>query len=32
MSRKVKYKYDFKLRCVKQVLNHHQTVDAVSKL
>jgi transposase len=32
MSRKVKYNYDFKLRCVKQVLNHHQTVDAVSKL
>jgi transposase len=32
MSRKVKYKYDFKVRCVKQVLNHHQTVDAVSKL
>jgi transposase len=32
MERKVKYNYDFKLRCVKQVLNHHQTVDAVSKL
>jgi transposase len=32
MGRKVKYNYDFKLRCVKQVLNHHQTVDAVSKL
>ena len=32
MGRKVKYNYDFKLRCVKQVLNRHQTVDAVSKL
>ncbi len=32
MGRKVKYNYDFKLRCVKQVLNHHQTVEAVSKL
>ena len=32
MERKVKYNYDFKLRCVKQVLNNHQTVDAVSKL
>jgi hypothetical protein len=26
MSRKVKHKYDFKLRCVQQVLNHHQTL------
>jgi len=32
MGRKVKYSYEFKLRCVKQVLNHHQTVEAVSKL
>jgi transposase len=32
MERKVKYSYEFKLRCVKQVLNHHQTVEAVSKL
>lgn len=32
MGRKVKYSYEFKLRCVKQVLNHHQTVGAVSEL
>jgi transposase len=32
MGRKVKYSYEFKLRCIKQVLNQHQTVDAVSKL
>jgi transposase len=32
MSRKVKYSYEFKLRCVKQVLILHQTVNAVSKL
>ena len=32
MGRKVKYSYEFKLRCVKQVLNHHQTVEAVSEL
>jgi len=32
MGRKAKYSYEFKLRCVKQVLNQHQTVDAVSKL
>ena len=32
MERKVKYNYDFRLRCVKEVLKNHQTVDAVSKL
>ena len=32
MGRKVKYTYEFKLRCVKQVLNNHQTVEDVSKL
>lgn len=32
MGRKVKYNYDFKLRCVKEVLKNHKTVDAVSKL
>ncbi|MGY8940379.1 MAG: transposase [Flavobacteriales bacterium] len=32
MGRKVKYSYEFKLRCVKQVLNKHQTVADVSKL
>jgi len=32
MGRKVKYSYEFKLRCVKQVLNHHQTVETISKL
>ena len=32
MERKVKYSSEFKLRCVKQVLNNHQTVEDVSKL
>jgi transposase len=32
MGRKIKYSYEFKLRCVKQVLNQHQTVEDVSKL
>ena len=32
MGRKVKYDYAFKLRCVKQVLKNHQTVEDVSKL
>lgn len=32
MGRKVKYTYEFKLRCVKQVLINHQTVEDVSKL
>jgi transposase len=32
MKRKVKYNYEFKLRCVKEVLNHHQTVKSVSEL
>lgn len=32
MGRKVKYNYDFKLRCVKEVLKNHKTVDAVSKV
>ncbi|SEA70985.1 helix-turn-helix domain-containing protein [Bizionia paragorgiae] len=32
MERKVKYNYDFKLRCVNEVLKKHKTVDAVSKL
>tara|TARA_R110002050_G_scaffold285852_1_gene435720 strand:+ start:1676 stop:2194 length:519 start_codon:yes stop_codon:yes gene_type:complete len=31
MGRKVKYSYEFKLRCVKEVLNHHQTVKSVSE-
>ena len=31
MGRKVKYSYEFKLRCVKQVLKNHQTVEDVSK-
>jgi len=31
MERKVKYSYEFKLRCVKQVLKNHQTVKDVSK-
>lgn len=32
MERKVKYNYEFKRRCVKEVLNHHQTVKSVSEL
>jgi transposase len=32
MERKVKYNYEFKLRCVKEVLYHHQTVKSVSEL
>jgi transposase len=32
MERKVKYNYDFKLRCVEQVLKDYQTVQAVSEL
>lgn len=32
MSRKVKYDYRFKLRCVKEVLNNYKSVDSVSKL
>lgn len=32
MERKVKYNYEFKLRCVKEVLNQHQTVKSVSEL
>lgn len=32
MERKVKYNYEFKLRCVEQVLKKYQTVQAVSEL
>lgn len=32
MSRKVKYSYELKLRCVKQVLEQHKTVALVSEL
>lgn len=32
MSRKVKYSYEFKLRCVKQVIERHKTVALVSQL
>jgi len=31
MERKVKYDYEFKLRCVKEVLVNHQGVSSVAE-
>ena len=31
MERKVKYNYEFKLRCVEEVLKNHRSIDSVSK-
>lgn len=30
MERKVKYNYDFKLRCVEEVLKHHRSIGSVA--